>query len=129
MSLFYIVIDLFLCVFFFSSRRRHTRCALVTGVQTCALPILLGPILESFQLRMNRNCAIRMERGATMGPEGDLEVGLRLDLVKTATFAVLHFGVGFAVAYLRSEEHTSELQSLMRISYAVFCLKKKKSKK
>src|SRR3546814_2529661 len=30
-----------LCVFFFfSSRRRHTRCALVTGVQTCALPIL-----------------------------------------------------------------------------------------
>src|SRR3546814_5396876 len=29
--------DMFL--FFFSSRRRHTRCALVTGVQTCALPI------------------------------------------------------------------------------------------
>src|SRR3546814_3589966 len=28
-----------LYVFFFSSRRRHTRCALVTGVQTCALPI------------------------------------------------------------------------------------------
>src|SRR3546814_6849192 len=27
------------CYFFFSSRRRHTRCALVTGVQTCALPI------------------------------------------------------------------------------------------
>src|SRR3546814_4502873 len=26
-------------LFFFSSRRRHTRCALVTGVQTCALPI------------------------------------------------------------------------------------------
>src|SRR3546814_8334576 len=32
------------------------------------------------------------------------------------------------VAQLRSEEHTSELQSLMRISYAVFCLKKKKIK-
>src|SRR3546814_8381280 len=30
---------------------------------------------------------------------------------------------------VRSEEHTSELQSLMRISYAVFCLKKKKTKK
>src|SRR3546814_4163857 len=29
-----------LFVFVFSSRRRHTRCALVTGVQTCALPIL-----------------------------------------------------------------------------------------
>src|SRR3546814_8666691 len=33
----------------------------------------------------------------------------------------------FDMAYIRSEEHTSELQSLMRISYAVFCLKKKKS--
>src|SRR3546814_544047 len=31
--------DVDLCMFFFSSRRRHTRCALVTGVQTCALPI------------------------------------------------------------------------------------------
>src|SRR3546814_5717643 len=30
-------------------------------------------------------------------------------------------------AYLRSEEHTSELQSLMRISYAVFCLKQKRN--
>src|SRR3546814_7938984 len=34
-----------------------------------------------------------------------------------------------AAAVRRSEEHTSELQSLMRISYAVFCLKKKKNKK
>src|SRR3546814_14753987 len=32
------VLCVFVC-FFFSSRRRHTRCALVTGVQTCALPI------------------------------------------------------------------------------------------
>src|SRR3546814_10383530 len=34
----------------------------------------------------------------------------------------------FIYLSLRSEEHTSELQSLMRISYAVFCLKKKKKK-
>src|SRR3546814_6094908 len=34
-----------------------------------------------------------------------------------------------AAAATRSEEHTSELQSLMRISYAVFCLKKKKYRK
>src|SRR3546814_2297173 len=51
------------------------------------------------------------------------------------------FGVGFSLASHtplpafpastldRSEEHTSELQSLMRISYAVFCLKKKKYNK
>src|SRR3546814_6032990 len=35
-------------LFFFSSRRRHTRCALVTGVQTCALPISL--LLEKPEL-------------------------------------------------------------------------------
>src|SRR3546814_2306598 len=34
----------------------------------------------------------------------------------------------FSDQFIRSEEHTSELQSLMRISYAVFCLKKKKKK-
>src|SRR3546814_9334230 len=35
-----------LCLFFFSSRRRHTRCALVTGVQTCALPISRRSLLN-----------------------------------------------------------------------------------
>src|SRR3546814_5894419 len=35
-------------VFFFSSRRRHTRCALVTGVQTCALPILRTQKMGSY---------------------------------------------------------------------------------
>src|SRR3546814_5458492 len=42
---------LLLCdLFFFSSRRRHTRGALVTGVQTCALPILEGEIsVEAFE--------------------------------------------------------------------------------
>src|SRR3546814_10579397 len=39
-----------------------------------------------------------------------------------------HHALDLAVDRLRSEEHTSELQSLMRISYAVFCLKKKKKK-
>src|SRR3546814_5106461 len=38
-------------------------------------------------------------------------------------------GVMKAILSARSEEHTSELQSLMRISYAVFCLKKKKYRK
>src|SRR3546814_8247394 len=33
--------------FFFTSRRRHTRCALVTGVQTCALPILCVTLRRS----------------------------------------------------------------------------------
>src|SRR3546814_10803716 len=37
--------------FFFSSRRRHTRCALVTGVQTCALPIL-RELLDDLQAKL-----------------------------------------------------------------------------
>src|SRR3546814_2106034 len=39
---------------------------------------------------------------------------------------ILGAGALASLAWSRSEEHTSELQSLMRISYAVFCLKKKK---
>src|SRR3546814_8912261 len=39
-NLMFIVFMSLSLFFFFSSRRRHTRCALVTGVQTCALPIL-----------------------------------------------------------------------------------------
>src|SRR3546814_1971196 len=39
-----------LIVCFFSSRRRHTRCALVTGVQTCALPISLDRVQEVYGL-------------------------------------------------------------------------------
>src|SRR3546814_2365498 len=56
----------------------------------------------------------------------------RLALRQQHVLAV-EFGKGQAVALQiacgRSEEHTSELQSLMRISYAVFCLKKKTTKK
>src|SRR3546814_1856970 len=42
---------------------------------------------------------------------------------------VLRGEIGAQLDHDRSEEHTSELQSLMRISYAVFCLKKKKTTK
>src|SRR3546814_6484051 len=38
------------CELFFSSRRRHTRCALGTGVQTCALPISRGGLQATFQV-------------------------------------------------------------------------------
>src|SRR3546814_1346468 len=41
-------------MFFFSIRRRHTRCALVTGVQTCALPIWFGWSLLTLPLRWMR---------------------------------------------------------------------------
>src|SRR3546814_1570687 len=56
-------------LFFFSSRRRHTRCALVTGVQTCALPILwvaLG-LSVALSLRRERAGASRWTRPARIG--------------------------------------------------------------
>src|SRR3546814_10781270 len=105
--------------FFFSSIRRHTRCALVTGVQTCALPI-------SFYGDAARAVSIGGHSWA-LNPASTFRLGIA-DKDEWLTGLRLEGPVaGFTVrANLRSEEHTSELQSLMRISYAVFCLKKKK---
>src|SRR3546814_3127360 len=50
------------CVFFFSSRRRHTRCALVTGVQTCALPICKPFVGVSGQLLDRMLATIGLDR-------------------------------------------------------------------
>src|SRR3546814_6342778 len=58
--------------------------------------------------------------GSKVLPDTRLRVEIRSDRPAVER---LHFG---ALDAFRSEEHTSELQSLMRISYAVFCLKKKK---
>src|SRR3546814_16089712 len=46
--------DFIVLSFFFSSRRRHTRCALVTGVQTCALPIYAGNMRLGLVFREER---------------------------------------------------------------------------
>src|SRR3546814_5580507 len=51
-----------LAFFFFSSRRRHTRCALVTGVQTCALPISSRPLSRMCVLTI-RHSPVRLEPG------------------------------------------------------------------
>src|SRR3546814_7511904 len=59
---------------------------------------------------------------------GGLAVGVvvALFLMVTGRFGLLWMAAAFLLPWImRSEEHTSELQSLMRISYAVFCLKKK----
>src|SRR3546814_6923996 len=55
--------------------------------------------------------------------EAGTGVGYGLDHIAPAPQRLATIALGYAD---RSEEHTSELQSLMRISYAVFCLKKKK---
>src|SRR3546814_6376265 len=63
-----------------------------------------------------------------------VHAGQRADGIETMQAAYAHAiesgyrFYSYGDASLRSEEHTSELQSLMRISYAVFCLKKKKHK-
>src|SRR3546814_8749640 len=48
---------LYVLFFFFSSRRRHTRCALVTGVQTCALPICKNSHRGNMQVGGFQICA------------------------------------------------------------------------
>src|SRR3546814_2344713 len=127
--------------FFFSSRRRHTRCALVTGVQTCALPI-------SRQLTLERatNTMIAVQRATldnlyeavvVYGSDGRLSLYNRafsqlwqidpdllnrqphLTEVLEAARPLMQRGPGWAqlrerLVDSRSEEHTSELQSLMR---------------
>src|SRR3546814_4525410 len=133
------------CVFLFSSRRRQTRCALVTGVQTCALPISGGG---------------QRRHGDQQGEREDEKAGFHGDSWDCGATRVFssppgrHLLVCFPFKgkslpprrrgpgwgwvlpgqeespsppnppLERSEEHTSELQSLMRNSYAVFCLKK-----
>src|SRR3546814_2471699 len=63
---------MFLCLFFFSSRRRHTRCALVTGVQTCARPISLEHALcrRLLQRAGNAERPSRREAGGAGNAEG-----------------------------------------------------------
>src|SRR3546814_1396363 len=136
--------------FFFSSRRRHTRCALVTGVQTCALPIYI--LAEFVEKRVGAFGRVERARDGDLLPahrdrlvEQALGGGHRhqgRDLRAAARLAEDGDITGIAAEGRdvaldpsqrgdqvelppRSEEHTSELQSLMSLSYAVFCLKKK----
>src|SRR3546814_10686924 len=126
------------CLLFCSSRRLHTSCALVTGVQTCALPIYV----ESWRVRLDgiahdyiaterpagdADALIKRALSDATTPKPELKLNLRLDpqLATPGTYKAKVATAPATLPPLRSEEHTSELQSLMRISYAVFCLKNK----
>src|SRR3546814_2406092 len=79
--------------------------------------------------RMAGDLPERLEQGRTDAAVGDQPVEFLQVALLLGGHSRDRAGTGVAVAEhgeLRSEEHTSELQSLMRISYAVFCLKKKK---
>src|SRR3546814_3185605 len=122
----------FCCFFFFSSRRRHTRCALVTGVQTCALPICSPGWPRAFVVLLRDCCGDRSVSSPLLGEEEVFGMTKKLESTakKVSNGArILDAALCAAFFIARSEEHTSELQSLMRISYAVFCLKKKTHRK
>src|SRR3546814_6117925 len=132
--------------FFFSSRRRHTRCALVTGVQTCALPISrlaarrtpieeTEKLVEAFaeaQPKQALNAKLTALFGRTLEvinrDRASIIAGIKRFSVRQRELAerirearaTVEQNAGAAAANDRSEEHTSELQSLMRISYAAF---------
>src|SRR3546814_2910171 len=71
--------------------------------------------------KIREACLHHLRRAAAGGVQPPFQ-----QLRRTKANHIAHGGFGHSLA--RSEEHTSELQSLMRISYAVFCLKKKKEK-
>src|SRR3546814_1919545 len=107
--------------FFVSSRRRHTSCALVTGVQTCALPISLyyttNFVFTGLAVAVAFHAGLFNSGGEGQAYIGGLGAALGI-------LAVDHLMPFYLI--LRSEEHKSELKSLMRNSYAVICMKKKK---
>src|SRR3546814_7539121 len=77
--------------------------------------IVHAPYLKSFGLGL----------AAGGRAAGTLTGVVQFTPVDVARFAIGDTSTQLSRIYARSEEHTSELQSLMRISYAVFCLKKK----
>src|SRR3546814_2626012 len=85
---------------------RADQCRRLHRGQQMAEEALLG----GFECRASGRLGLTVQRAAVAGDVGGLHGGVEV---------VMDDGEG------RSEEHTSELQSLMRISYAVFCLTKK----
>src|SRR3546814_9068163 len=82
-SSFYVI--LFLFSFFFSSRRRHTRCALVTGVQTCALPICRRYLdrREGAVVEVRLHPRQRGDEAGVAGAEADAPAGHRVGLARS----------------------------------------------
>src|SRR3546814_1308207 len=115
-------------------------CALVTGVQTCALPIYayvpLDEALSRVVIDFSGRPGLQMHVPYTRATVGGFDVDLFQEFVQgfvNHANVTLHIdnlrghNTHHQIETVRSEEHTSELQSLMRNSYAVFCLKKKKN--
>src|SRR3546814_6022042 len=87
----------------------------------------LAPRAEHFLRDLARGgCALQLRGGHGLLDQGAHQVAFAGRVVIDHSAALDGAGsLPIQVVQFRSEEHTSELQSLMRISYAVFCLKKK----
>src|SRR3546814_7600661 len=77
--------------FFFSSRRRHTRCALVTGVQTCALPIYRIEIEQSFHWT-EPPFDMRIDARTVLSVLGDIRPQIRF--LRSKNVAIVHSNDG-----------------------------------
>src|SRR3546814_3185351 len=86
-------------------------------------------VLQLAQLRgeIGRDADLDVAVAVIIGPFVQRRMIDRVEVTDEFAAAVIRYAVDDLRATARSEEHTSELQSLMRISYAVFCLKKKKN--
>src|SRR3546814_10230423 len=84
---------------FFSSRRRHTRCALVTGVQTCALPISSS----SARHRFNKS-PLETTQDQEEDKKEKVERKLQLDAFRKENKDHLNDVINFGSAFIRSEE-------------------------
>src|SRR3546814_7034218 len=92
----------------------------------------LDPVLRGAGARLRQRVAVpRADRAARGGASGVEEALTRAGPGFVGSTYPVRAELVEALPFIRkrSEEHTPELQSLMRISYAVFCLKKKKKKK
>src|SRR3546814_8023256 len=106
-------------IFFFSSRRRHTICALVTGVQTCALPISRArraAAHEPRRLRAGHRSAHQHRRSRARGPSPD-RVGAVL--FPTVAFAVF-FVVAFTVSWLLRPTYRAWLWVMTALSLVFY---------
>src|SRR3546814_12154581 len=83
-----------LFLFFCSSRRRHTRCALVTGVQTCALPIYVDRCTELGVSKLLPTPSWQIDRGRFENFLGKRALALGVDFRDAATVRAVDLGEG-----------------------------------
>src|SRR3546814_20551248 len=108
----------------------HIQCCSYYFTSDCLFFVLFPSyVLMSFFFFLMIRRPPRSTRTDTLFPYTTLFRSMEAALAFDGLYGITPRQLVAPELFSRSEEHTSELQSLMRISYAVFCLKKKKNKK